>query len=322
MKEKNLVTVSRLFYESQLSKTQIGERLHISITHVNRLLKEAIRRGVVQIKVKAPHFEDLELELKEKFALLDARVVAVPDQEKYLRAELGKAGASYFEENFKKGQKVGIGSGRTVLEMVSSISERARNLSLYPIAVFAKRSLDVRGIDANTAVNIVWFKSRPKATASRFEMFFPQENLGSVERNVKRLLGKPISEKFLQDISDLDCYFFSCGALRSDTQLYEIIQSNGTRIESMKKSGVIGDFLFNTINSKGEYVRNSIEKSCLKLSIPMLKKTASNNRKKIVLIAGGKSKFTVIKAGLKGKLFNTLITDSQTAESLLRIKEP
>src|SRR5688572_23701748 len=111
MEDRRLVAVSRLFYEQQLSKTQIGERLQMSITHVNRLLKEAVRRKIVEISIKAPNSEDLEQQLKEQFGLKDAIVIAMPEQGEYLRTEIGQAGADYFEKHVGDGSKVGIGSG-------------------------------------------------------------------------------------------------------------------------------------------------------------------------------------------------------------------
>lgn len=323
MIDKKLVAVSRLFYEHQLSKTQIAERLNITITHVNRLLREAIKSEIVKITIQAPNFEDLEVELKEKFGLQDALVVAVPENEDSLRTELGIAAARYFEDKVKRDQKVGIGSGQTIFEMVSKLDEKNRPVKFYPIAAIIQRDLLVKGIDANTAVNVIWFKSRPSATAYRLELFFPQEPITESEKKAQELLNKTIVEKLIREISDLDYYFFSCSHLRDDSRLIEIAQSCGMSFDDLENSGIIGDFLFSTINKEGEYVANCIERSCFRLDLSSLKKVSNNPQKKVILIAGGKEKFHVIRAGIYAnpKLFNVLVTDVNTAQLLLKNKE-
>ena len=320
MEDRRLVAVSRLFYEQQLSKTQIGERLQMSITHVNRLLKEAVRRKIVEISIKAPNSEDLEQQLKEQFGLKDAIVIAMPEEGEYLRTELGQAGADYFEKHVGDGSKVGIGSGRTIFEFCIALKEKPRKVDFSPIAVFAQRDLLVKGIDSNTAVNIAWFKGRPEAKASRVELFFPNEDASSVEKLTQKLKRNAVVERFADHIDDLDFYFFSCSQLRKDSQLVEIAETCGKGIKDLQRSGVIGDFLFSTIDKEGKYVPNCIQKRCLYIDLKSLKRASASKQRSVVLMAGGREKFPVIRAGLVAGLFNVLITDVGTAQSLLASK--
>src|SRR5258706_8488714 len=104
--DQRLVAVSRLFYEQHQSKTEIAESLNISITHVGRLLKEAARSGIVQVTIKAPRYEDLEIELREKFGLRDSVVVLASDENEAMSAELGNAAAIYFQATVKDHQSI------------------------------------------------------------------------------------------------------------------------------------------------------------------------------------------------------------------------
>jgi DNA-binding transcriptional regulator LsrR (DeoR family) len=164
-RDKILLKVARKFYEEGLSKTELATDLKISVTHVNRMLQEANEKGIVQISIKAPRFEDLEIALSEKYHLLEARVVDYTEDEGYLRMDLGEASATYFEEKVLAGQKVGLGSGRTMFEMISRIKERQRRIEIYPLNVVTQRELRITSVDANSLVNMLWFKCRPDTKA-------------------------------------------------------------------------------------------------------------------------------------------------------------
>lgn len=261
--------------------------------------------------------EILEIELKERFGLQDAIVVEVPEDEEYLRRELGSAAAKYFDENVGAEHRVGIGSGRTVFEMVSVLAERPRNIQLFPLAVVAQQHIAVKSIDANTAVNALWFKSRPSATASRFEIFYPEADSAELDKYIKSMLGKSEVDEYVAELASLDFYVFSCSNLRRDSQLIEIAASCGVSFGDLRKNNVIGDFVFNTVNDRGEEVPTCIEKRRIGINMDSLKFASGQSNKKVVLVAGGKKKFPVIKSGISARLFNVLITDAESAKGLI-----
>lgn len=315
--DPRLLTVSRLFYERAQTKTEIADRLKISITHVNRLLKEAIRLGIVQIAIRAPRGEGLELSLKERFSLQDALVIPTPEDDQSLRLELGHVAATYLEELISDCRALGVGSGRTLFELVSSLPERPRNIAIYPIAVVAEQTLSVKGIDANVVVKVLWFKSRPLAQGFHFELFFPDKSFAEVEDATHSLIVTKEAIKLAEAIANLDCYVFSCSAVRLDSQLVALAQNKGQSEHDLIQRGIAGDFVFNTVNASGDYLPSGIEEVIFNIGYATLQILARDMSRKVVLIAGGVAKREVILAGLQARLFNVLITDSSTAESLL-----
>src|SRR5437764_14650346 len=71
---RHLVKVAQLYYEDDLNQEEISARLQLSRTKVARLLQEARRIGIVQIRVVAPHRTSLALErrLERVFGLHQA----------------------------------------------------------------------------------------------------------------------------------------------------------------------------------------------------------------------------------------------------------
>lgn len=319
--DQRLVAVSRLFYERQMSKTDIARDLGISITHVGRLLKEAAKQGIVKITIAPPGFEGLEVELKEKFQLREAVVVHGSPEERTLNTELGKAAALFFERTVHDRQTVGLGSGKTLFEMVNAIEQQPREISLYPLAVCAEQDLTVKSIDANTLVKILWFKSNPDvATAKRLELFFPDEKVLNLGRKVQEVVQTASVKKLSEEIPELDSYFFSCSSLRENSQLSKLQKAFAeTKVTSKKMP--VGDIVFNTIDEDGNEIATQIESLLFRISLDTLYRISSDRRKSVVLVGGGKSKAKVIQAGLRAKVFNVLVTDNQTAAQLLELKD-
>lgn len=319
--KRQLVRIARLFYEKGLNKTQIAEQLRMSITHVNRLLKIAHQEGIVKITIEAPREKELELDLIEAFDLVDAKVISYNADEQLLRTDLGIEAAKYFEKLVKDGSRVGIGSGRTMYEMVEVLEERPRKITLFPISLIAERDLKIKSISANTLVNTLWFKFRPDCEAYEVDLFFPEISIDQAKREIGSLLMRPSVQEACRAIADLDFYFFSVGYLREDSLLVRLAKEHGMGADDLRKEKIIGDYLFNTVDENGRFVPWDLDGLAFKLSLEQLDQVARDHEKRVVAVAGGGRKLAVIRAGLRARLFNILITDGETAVQLLEKTE-
>jgi len=77
---KSLLQVARLYYLENLSQQAVAERVGISRSNVSRMLSEAQRQGIVEIRINDPAGRERELErqLEERFGLREARVAQRP----------------------------------------------------------------------------------------------------------------------------------------------------------------------------------------------------------------------------------------------------
>ena len=316
-RDKILLKVVRRFYKERLSKTDIANELKISVTHVNRMLQEASEKGIVRISINAPRFEDLEIALSEKYHLAESIVVDYTEDESYLRIDLGQAAATYFEEKVSAGKRVGVGSGRSMYEMVSHIEERPRAIDLYPLNVMVQRELTTVSVDANSLVNTLWFKSRPDAKAFKVELFFPYSDVRTTVEKVRELMKERSVSEFREELRALDYYFFSLSELRSNSILVALAKEIGVGFEELRQRGIIGDCIFNTINAKGKEVGFGSEELTLGLSIEDLVEASSRDQARVVCVVGGLRKRQVLRVILERGAINVLITDRQVAASLL-----
>ena len=116
-----LLAAARLYYLQGLSQAEVADTLGTSRSNVSRMLTEAQRQGIVEIRINDPEgrVEALEDELRETFGLRDVRVAhagLVPG----LRHEdqVGTQAARLLLDNLKDAMTVALSWGHALQTMV------------------------------------------------------------------------------------------------------------------------------------------------------------------------------------------------------------
>jgi deoxyribonucleoside regulator len=259
----------------------------------------------------------LESDLINAFGLRDARVVASSKDMEGTRVDLGRAAASLFDELVSDATSVGVGSGRTLFEMASRLPERPRAISIYPANLIVEQDLHLTGASANAVATIAWFRSRPSAKASRLEMFFPSTARQALMDYADLLSRTPAREDLRKKICSLDVYFLGASEFRKDSQLARLRSQLAPG--SPDTSSIVGDLAFNLLDRSGGELDSRIGEMVLSIPTERLKRIARTG-KSVVIAAGGEGKALVLIAALTAQLCNILVTDSDTAEELMKMK--
>jgi len=110
-----LTLVARLCYVDKLPQQEVAAMVNVSQAKISRLLAMARERGIVQISVSEyrPRLQDLEQELRGRFALQDAIVVKSggEPQSEQARRMVGHFAAASLAEKLVAGGKVGLAGG-------------------------------------------------------------------------------------------------------------------------------------------------------------------------------------------------------------------
>jgi DNA-binding transcriptional regulator LsrR (DeoR family) len=80
----------------------------------------------------------------------------------------------------------------------------------------------------------------------------------------------------------------------------------------LQAQGVVGDIALRFFDANGEAVQHEICDRIIGLDLDQIKSVP-----RVIGAAGGEAKFEVIRAALRGKLINVLVTDDRTAVRLL-----
>ncbi|HEX4298446.1 MAG TPA: sugar-binding domain-containing protein [Devosia sp.] len=296
-----------LFYQDQMTIQQIAERLDISRFKVSRHLKEAQRRGIVEVQFHDPNveFERLGLELEQLLGLRQAIVVPTPygASPESVRLAVGRAGADIFNDVTPE-TSVAITWGRTVAHMVDSLpADRLQ----------AKRVVDLAGgfgeISSSVSARAVTLRSAEKLGAECVQVPAPTI-VGSVE-TARSLLAEPSIRRVLDLAAASQIAVTGIGPLNEDSLLVKSGFLSDADLDLLRAKGAVGSVIGRFYDVDGNELDTEFRDRAIALDLERFKKIPSR-----IAFAGGESKLDSLVGLARGRLISTLVTDSQTAAAL------
>jgi deoxyribonucleoside regulator len=319
-----VLKVAYLFYEREMTQTDIAHEIGASTTQVARLLAEARAQGFVRVEFSPPKLKELGERLKGKFdCLRDAVVVSFAEDLAFLRRMIGKAVAQYFEENVRDGAIVALGGGDTMYEMVMALPQEERDIRLVPTAIIDTGPV-LTHIDPSVLVTLLWVRSGRKPGQAHFATGLPFHKPLSrqkVREEYEEFSCRRAVQDVLSEMGRADFMFASLGCLRPDPD-YEKLAPRPHRslLENLRltaagliKEGVIGDINYSFFDSEGRTTPDwNIFPSLGTEQVGGMARAG-----KEVVVAAGKYKLPVLRAALEGRLLSVLITDESAARELI-----
>lgn len=308
-----LVTVATWYYEEQLGQSEIAQRLNKSRSMVSRLLQEAREIGIVEIRIRWPLQRDevLEEKLCRQFGLQEAWVSSFTSENySSLLSGLGSLGALCVKHLLRRGMSVSVGWGKTLYEVVRFLPE---------IDVNDGRIIQIIGslghgdplIEGTELVR--WLAQK---TGSQFK-YLPSPLFVENEQTAKSLLEVDAIAQTLTLGRHADLALIGIGALESPAStLYHAGYFDDKDIEFLKACGSVGSILGNQIDQFGHVLDIFANKRIIGLKPDELKGINT-----VVAFAGGMEKVLPILGSLRGGYLDVLVTDSATAESVLKSVE-
>jgi deoxyribonucleoside regulator len=311
-----MLQAAKLYYIESLPQHIIADQLGISRPTLIKMLHEARRIGIVEIKICDPkkrvEYAETRQRLIETLGIGD--VVFAPDLEdeattaapnEALYARLGAAAAEYLLQVLKSNAHIGLGWGRSVEETVRQITHRPgiRNLDIVPIlggpgtsSSFSHLSNSIcEAFAKNFLGSKVHYLYAPLYAET------PAAQLAYLEQLTD------IFEKFHR----LDVVVVGLGAasdsLSPHNPIYPIPQ-----IAASELSAAAGDICGRFFDLSGRFCSPKLEELTIAISPDQLKKTAS-----VVVVAGGEKKRGAILGAANAGLMDVLITDLNTAKCIL-----
>ena len=301
--KKQMQEAAILYYEKKCTQHKTAQIMNLSRQTVSKLLNDAIKENIVEIKINNPEItcKDYELEICNKFNIKNAVVCGVSTAEESLcRLMAVKKAADYILTLIEKGnKKIAISWGRTVQMLISEFpSINTQGNMVFPLfgatdqeqPYFLSNELARSFADKIGAkVKYAWFPYRPDSVSDG------------------ELFKKTSYYKKLYDLwSDIDIAIVGIGN-------NEIIQTFGKVFGyNEKHSSAIGDISTHFFDINGEFV--DLYENTLCVSKENLK-----SAKHTVAIACGDDKEEAIVGALRTGTIDTLITDEYTAKRILSV---
>lgn len=296
-----LSRVARLYYEHNLTHAEIAEILGVSRVKVTRMLNEARRLGIVEIKVHGDTstFSELESRLVTRLGLRDAWVVPSSSSDERLRASLGTGGAHSLRALLAPGMVVGVNQSRTVSAVPQALgSETAVDATFVPIAGSAGGYGRSKAHETSEALARAFGGSA---------YHLPAPVLASSAEAAAVLLAESQIADTLALAARADLVLVGIGTLE-DNYLGRGGEIPGKSQRSLRAKRVVGDLSLRFFDEDGQAVASPVDDRVIALTFEQHRAIPLR-----IAVAGGDAKREALIAAGRGGLFNILVTDSETA---------
>lgn len=294
------------YFKEGQTQDVIAQRLKITRKRVNRILGEARESGLVQITVAGltgPCCE-LEARLVAKFNLRNAVVVPAPIGDTDIRNLIGAAAGHYISENLPAAGMLGITWGGTINAAAQNLRRRAGDGSCVVLLC--------GGLAESTAINPYDNAAMmARALGARCyyvtaPMFAPTEELRDALVSSEPILS------VLAMVAELDIALLSAVDLSEQSKALEYGVISRETWQSLRDAGAVGDICGHYLDLDGQPVEHPLTKRVIHPTISSLRQVRER-----VLAAGGLQKIPIIRAAIRARLADVLITDEQSAVALL-----
>jgi DNA-binding transcriptional regulator LsrR (DeoR family) len=208
-------------------------------------------------------------------------------------------------------------------EMVMALPQEARDNKLVPAAVIDTGPV-LTHIDPVVLVTLLWVRSGRLPGRAHFATGLPMNKPLSrqkVREEYEEFSHRKAVQEVLAEMKRADFLFTSLGCLKVDSA-YEKLAPRPHRymLENLKlteaallKEGAVGDINYSFFAEDG----TTAPEWNIFPALGVAQAQAMVKAQKTVVVAAGRYKTAALRAALRGRLFNVLITDELAAKELL-----
>lgn len=306
--QRQLIRIAQLYYEEDRTQEEIAARLRLSRSKVVRLLQEARRAGIVQIRIVAPRQTsfDLERRLERLFDLRQAIVVDTDGlREESIRPAVGAEAAYFLGEVLRSGDVLAMSSGTTLAATVDA---------MMPLRTTDITIVEVEGAP-NEDIPLPEYSTYELATRlaplihAQYRMIPVPREFGSRETaeiiradvRIQRTLALArAANVLLIGVSSLDPIAPTLSHLTADI------------LAPLKAGGAVGEIAARFFDAAGKPCPSAFDDRLIGLELADFLPIPVR-----IGVTFGRHKVPAIAGALRGGYVNVLVTDSRTASALL-----
>lgn len=300
--------VAYYYYKEGSTQEQIAKRMNMSRQRVNRILSACIEYGIVQITINAnskSKLLELESGLKEKYGLLDIRIVDnINETDIFL--DLGNAAGEYLATILRDGDVVGFTRGSTLAAMAAQMPVvRRKNVTV--VQMIGSRNQDPQ----NTAADEIVHNISNRLGAKAVMLFAPIiVSDAALKASLQR---EPAFQDTYQVIRSCSIAVAGIGSHESIDPHYAFVGVDINKNIRLKEGQrVVGEVSTHIFDQNGEPVENTSRERIIAVELEDYMNIPVR-----IGVAGLPEKAEAIRAAMLGKYVNVLVTDTATAEALL-----
>ncbi|ULJ59811.1 sugar-binding transcriptional regulator [Wielerella bovis] len=302
------IDVVKLYYQEGKSQQEIATLMGLSRPTVAKLMQYASERGFLEIRINDPrdNHNSLTEQIKQRFGLSAVQLVPNPMQDDYahLLQEIGQAGARMLEQMVNDGDVIAIEWSSSIQAMAQALQPQSRK----QVKVVQLRGSDTQmqqGFNEAESIRLVCQAFDAIGETLPLPAVFDNvqtKNLVEQEQNIRRVLESARQSRIA---------VFTVGAPNRESLLFRsgfFTEQEMTQLLQRSVGSICARFL----DDKGRICLPDLNNRTTGIALPDLR-----HKEQRLLIAGGKERVQAIRVALEYGYANRLVTDEQTAQSLL-----
>ncbi|MBE7188291.1 sugar-binding transcriptional regulator [Jatrophihabitans endophyticus] len=299
-----LARVARGFYLDERSKSELAAELGVSRFRIARLLDEARRVGIVDIRVQSPlGFDaDLSLSLQERFGLEHALVIdSDDDQPEELRRNLGRVTAELLTGVVTRGDVIGLAWARSL----RAIGDTAPQLPPCPVVQLTGA---ISGPDGSDVLELV--RRVAKSSGGSAHVFYAPLVTPDAS-SARMLLRQPEVARAFDLTTRVSVAAVGIGAWQPGlSTIFDVVEPRDR--DRASALGAVGEISGVLIDAAGAPVTTPLARRIIGVDGAQLRRIRT-----VIAVAYGARKADAVRAALAGGLVNGLVTHSALARALL-----
>lgn len=286
------------------TQDEIAAQMGVSRQSVQRMVAQAQAMGLVKVRIDHPFADCLELavRLRRKAGLQFCEVVPADQR----GAGMAIAVADSIESWLRRDDPLiaAFGTGRTLRAGVEQLSR---------LDCDQHRIVSLTGniaTDGSTAYYNVLFSLSERVTARSYPLLMPVIASSVEERQT--LTAQAGIARVINMAGKAAVAFIGIGTVGDDAPLLLDGFVTQPEIQALRQAGAVGEITGWAFDANGRLLDGGLHDRVASAPIPSRESTL------VIAAATGRAKHQAIRAALKGGLVNGLITDTETAEFLLK----
>lgn len=311
-KELNLmISVVKKYYELNINQEQIAKEEYISKSSVCRLLKKAIKTGLVTCRINYPveSVKTLEDEFYKRFELLKVYITPAGNSLKEnIRRQVARTAADDICKMIRDDDILTVNWGNTIdsyanqLEAISSGGKKCR----YVVLMNGSLAGNIASVMSGQSVEKIarFFGAKGYILPAPLVVDTPE---------IRELLCKDSHINYIMDmIRESRIALMSIGGVSPENELMRRRAYNKDEYEFYMGSGAVGDLSGWYFDINGNHIQGALTDRTISLPLDEIRK-----KEKRIGIAMGPHKINAVIGALRGNYINMLYTDEQTAQAVI-----
>jgi DNA-binding transcriptional regulator LsrR (DeoR family) len=304
-----LAYVASLYYERRLSQAQIAADVGLSRSMISRILDEAHRRGLIDIRINWPTttVPELEQRLVDAFGLREARVVdATGLPYPTMLQQLGIAADAELQRLLRDKLIISVAWGSALWETVRAVRPGTWEGIEVVQCIGALGRLDSPA-DGPALAQLLAQKLGGRYRYLHAPLVVDSEDV------CRGLLADRTIAETLALAAHADVALVGIGTVDPDqSSLVRAGYLSPDGAAELRRLGAVGDVCARYFDQRGVAVASAIDRRIIGIGLPALKAIPT-----VLGVAGGAVKAESLLGALRGGNLDLLVTDREAAERIL-----